>query len=85
MSFSKAVVKNRVLILIIAFLLLIPSVFGYIGTRVNYDMLDYLPKDMETVIGQDDIRRAKEIAGRSGGFSEREDRTGRARRVGHLV
>ena len=54
MSFSKAVVKYRVLILIIAFLLLIPSVFGYIGTRVNYDMLDYLPKDMETVIGQDE-------------------------------
>lgn len=55
MSFSKAVVKYRVLILIIAFLLLIPSVFGYIGTRVNYDMLDYLPKDMETVIGQDEL------------------------------
>ena len=35
MSFSKAVVKNRVLILIITFLLLIPSVFGYINTRVN--------------------------------------------------
>ena len=55
MSFSKAVVKNRVLILIITFLLLIPSVFGYINTRVNYDMLDYLPKDMETVIGQEEL------------------------------
>ena len=55
MSFSKAVVKNRVLILIITFLLLIPSVFGYINTRVNYDMLDYLPQDMETVIGQDEL------------------------------
>ena len=55
MRFSKAVVKNRVLILIITFLLLIPSVFGYINTRVNYDMLDYLPKDMETVIGQDEL------------------------------
>ncbi|MBR5416408.1 MAG: MMPL family transporter, partial [Clostridiales bacterium] len=55
MSFSKAVVKNRVLILIITFLLLIPSVFGYINTRVNYDMLDYLPQNMETVIGQDEL------------------------------
>ncbi|MBO4747948.1 MAG: MMPL family transporter, partial [Clostridiales bacterium] len=55
MSFSKAVVKNRVLILIITFLLLIPSVFGYINTRVNYDMLDYLPQNMETVIGQEEL------------------------------
>ena len=55
MSFSKSVVKHRVLILIITFLLLIPAVFGYINTRVNYDMLDYLPQDMETVIGQEEM------------------------------
>ena len=55
MSFSKAVVKNRVLILVVTILLLIPAVFGYIGTRVNYDMLNYLPQDMETVIGQEEL------------------------------
>jgi len=55
MGFSRAVVKHKVLILIIAILLLIPSVFGYLNTRVNYDMLDYLPKDMETVIGQEEL------------------------------
>ncbi len=55
MRFSKAVVKHRVLILIVAVILLIPSIFGILGTRINYDMLDYLPKDMETVIGQDQL------------------------------
>mgnify|MGYP001144840816 CR=1 FL=1 len=40
-------------ILIFSFLLLIPSFFGYIGTRVNYDILSYLPKDIETMVGQD--------------------------------
>ena len=53
MRLAKAVVKNRVLILVIALVLLVPSVFGMIGTRINYDMLDYLPEDMDTVIGQD--------------------------------
>ena len=43
MRLSKAVVKNRVLILIVALLLLIPSVLGMANTRINYDMLDYLP------------------------------------------
>jgi predicted RND superfamily exporter protein len=50
--FSNAVVKARWPILIVALLLLIPSVFGMLGTRINYDMLDYLPSDMETVEGQ---------------------------------
>ena len=57
MRFSKAVVKNRVLILVVAILLLIPAVFGYVNTRVNYDMLDYLPQDMETVVGQGELLR----------------------------
>ena len=57
MKFSNAVVKHRVLILIVALAVMIPSVFGYIGTRVNYDMLNYLPKDMETVIGQDELMK----------------------------
>ena len=55
MRFSKAVVKYRIPILIIAVLLLIPSVLGMIGTRINYDMLSYLPEDMETVKGQDEL------------------------------
>ena len=55
MKLSKAVVKYRIPILIIAVLLLIPSIFGYLGTRVNYDMLNYLPSDMETVIGQNEL------------------------------
>lgn len=52
-KFGKAVVKNRVLILIIGFLLLIPATFGYLHTRVNYDVLTYLPEDIETMQGQE--------------------------------
>ena len=55
MRLSKAVVKNRVLILIIALVLLVPSVLGMANTRINYDMLDYLPEDMDTVIGQNEL------------------------------
>lgn len=55
MRFSKAVVKYRVPILILAIVLMIPSVLGMIGTRINYDMLDYLPEDMDTVIGQNEL------------------------------
>lgn len=51
--FGNAVVKMRIGILIIGFLLLIPSILGYVGTRVNYDILSYLPKDIETMVGQD--------------------------------
>ena len=52
MRFSKAVVKYRVPILILSVLLLIPSVIGMANTRINYDMLDYLPDSMDTVTGQ---------------------------------
>ena len=52
MRFSRAVVKYRIPILIIAVLLMVPSVLGMIGTRINYDMLDYLPSDMYTEVGQ---------------------------------
>lgn len=52
MRFSKAVVRGRVAILILAVLLMIPAVFGMLETRINYDMLNYLPDDMDTVIGQ---------------------------------
>lgn len=53
MKFGKAVVKLRHAILVIALVLLIPSVIGMAKTHVNYDMLSYLPDDMESVKGQD--------------------------------
>ena len=53
MKFSKAVVKGRVPIVIVTLLLMIPAVLGMLGTRINYDMLDYLPSDMDTVVGQE--------------------------------
>lgn len=55
MKFSKAVVKCRIPILILALLLMIPSVLGMAATRVNYDMLNYLPEDMDTVVGQNEL------------------------------
>ncbi|MGM9524106.1 MAG: RND family transporter [Faecousia sp.] len=55
MRFSKAVVKYRVPILILAVVLMIPSVLGMAATRINYDMLDYLPDNMDTVIGQNEL------------------------------
>ncbi len=50
---GKFIVKYRRLILIIAALLIIPAVVGFLNTRVNYDMLNYLPNDMDTMKGQD--------------------------------
>lgn len=52
MRFGKAIVKSRVVILIIALALMVPSVLGMIFTRVNYDMLNYLPENLDTVKGQ---------------------------------
>lgn len=50
---SKGIVKSRYFIFILSLILLVPAFFGYINTRVNYDILSYLPKDIETMIGQD--------------------------------
>lgn len=55
MKFSNAVVKHRVFILITAVVLMIPAVIGMAKTRINYDMLDYLPSDMDTVKGQTEL------------------------------
>ena len=55
MRFSRAVVKYRIPILILTVLLMLPSAIGMSATRVNYDMLTYLPEDMETVIGQNEL------------------------------
>ncbi|MDD6380335.1 MAG: MMPL family transporter [Lachnospiraceae bacterium] len=53
LKFGKAVVKSRFVILILAVLLLIPSLISYANTRVNYDILSYLPKNIDTMKGQD--------------------------------
>ena len=50
---GKKIVKYRVVILILSVLLLIPSAMGYFGTRINYDVLTYLPENIETMKGQD--------------------------------
>lgn len=52
-KFGRGVVKLRVPILIVSVLLLIPSIFGFVSTRINYDILSYLPSDIETMKGQD--------------------------------
>ena len=55
MKLAKAIVKYRIPILILAIVLLIPATIGYVHTRVNDDMLDYLPTEMDTVIGQNEL------------------------------
>lgn len=52
-KFGKGVVKLRIPILILSLVLLVPSIIGYVNTRINYDILSYLPKDIETMEGQD--------------------------------
>ena len=52
-KFGEGVVKLRIPIVILSILLLIPSVIGMIHTRINYDILSYLPEDIETMKGQD--------------------------------
>ena len=52
-KFGQLVVKARYVILIISILLLIPAAFGYVNTRVNYDLLYYLPDGIDTMTGQD--------------------------------
>ncbi len=63
--FGEWIAKHRIPVLIIGILLLIPSLFGYLHTRVNYDILSYLPKDINTMQGQDIL---KDEFGK-GGFS----------------
>ena len=52
MKLGEWIAKMRILILLAGALLLIPSVIGIVGTRVNYDLLSYLPDSLETVRGQ---------------------------------
>lgn len=55
MKTGKIIVKYRVPVLILTLLLMIPAVLGMVNTRINYDMLNYLPEDMETVKGQNEL------------------------------
>lgn len=50
---GKKIVKFRVPILILSIILLLPAVWGYVNTRINYDVLTYLPEDIETMQGQE--------------------------------
>lgn len=52
-KFGKGVVRLRIPILILSLVLLVPSIIGYVNTRINYDILSYLPGDIETMAGQD--------------------------------
>ncbi len=65
LKLGQQVVKHKVLILLIGVLLMIPSAIGYLNTRVNYDLLAYLPEDIDTMIGQNIL---KDEFGK-GGFS----------------
>ena len=55
MKTGKMIVKYHIPILILTLLLMIPAIFGMVNTRINYDMLNYLPEDMETVKGQNEL------------------------------
>lgn len=52
-GFGKFITKHKKLIVLLAVLLLVPSIWGYANTRVNYDILSYLPEDIETMVGQE--------------------------------
>lgn len=51
-KFSKWISKHNKIVLIITVILLVPSIFGFINTRINYDILSYLPQELESVKGQ---------------------------------
>jgi len=55
-NFGKKIVKFRIPIIILSFLLLIPAVIGYVNTRVNYDILSYLPEEIDTMEGQEILK-----------------------------
>lgn len=56
LQFGEKIVRHKVLILLIGIVILIPCAIGYLNTRVNYDLLSYLPEDIETMTGQDILK-----------------------------
>ena len=57
MKVSNFIVKHKIAILLASLILMIPAIFGMIRTRVNYDMLTYLPSTMDTMVGQEELRK----------------------------
>ena len=55
-KFSFFIVRNKIIIIVISLLMIIPSIIGYIGTKTNYDILVYLPSDIETLKGQNILK-----------------------------
>ena len=51
-KFAKFIANHNILILIISFLLLVPAIYGYVNTRINYDILVYLPDSVDTIKGE---------------------------------
>ena len=51
--FTKSLVQHRVLVIILCLALMVPSIFGMAATKTKYDLLYYLPQDLETVKGQE--------------------------------
>lgn len=93
---GKGIVRFRIPILILCVLLLVPSVVGMLNVRINYDMLDYLPGDIDTVKGQnillDDFGKGAfsmvMVEGMKPGGGRRaqgKGRTGGSRRIGAVV
>lgn len=89
-KFGKWIVKHKVLIVVIGVLLLVPSLIGMANTRINYDMLTYLPEDIETVKGQnillEDFGKGAFSLIVAEGMKSREvdDLTGRLEQVEHI-
>ena len=52
-GFTKGLVKRRILVIVVCLLLLVPSILGMAATKTKYDLLYYLPQDLETVQGQE--------------------------------
>lgn len=61
-KFSDFIVKKRVLVIIVSIALLVPSLLGMIGTRINYDILSYLPKELDTMKAQDILQNDFNLA-----------------------
>lgn len=60
--FARFVVRHRVLVLVVAVLLLIPSIFGAVGTYINYDILTYLPPELDSMVGEQYLENDFQVA-----------------------
>ena len=60
--FARFVVRHRVVVLVVAVLLLIPSIFGAVGTYINYDILTYLPPELDSMVGEQYLENDFQVA-----------------------